>query len=191
MIKHILTTACPYCITKNVPAIEPRPALIDETYAALAAQGESEIMLTGGEPTLDFELLTACLNAGRRYFQDVHLTTANPRFLGHWIAKFFDSIVYSHHDREPWALPFVGPSVRAYLAVLADQFHQGLVAVAHASGFSGITVNEEQRAGERFEAEVLAPCPGFSIKINRRGHCLDQRILLPDLSIKENFKGLI
>lgn len=129
MIKHIITTTCSrschYCITKNLPAIE---ALLDEAYAA---QGETSLMLTGGEPTTEPDLLFAAFNAGRRYFEDVHLTTANGRFLHHWTAKFFDSIVYSHHDRPAAELPFVGPSVRSYLAILADQFSQDLVGRAH------------------------------------------------------------
>jgi hypothetical protein len=193
MIKHIITTdcprSCPYCITKNLPAIEPCPGKIEEAYAA--HQGEGELMLTGGEPTFRPDLLFAAFNAGRRYFESVHLTTASGRFLHHWTARFFDSIVYSHHDRPAAELPFVGPYVRAYLAILADQFSQDLVGMAHASGFSGLTINEEQRAGERFEAEVLSPCEDFTIKINRRGHCLDQKILLPDLTLVEDFRDFM
>lgn len=196
MIKHILTLDCPracaYCITRNVPACDPRPDLLDPSYKAQAALGETSLMLTGGEPTLDYDFLATCLEAGRRHFDEVHLTTQSRRFLDSFLAKFFDSITYSHHDRDPDDLPFVGPTVRTHLSVIDEQYLPILPILAKASGFRGMTINEEQRAGDRFDETQLPDLrPGFTFKINRRGHCMGDKILLPDFTLTTDFTPLL
>ena len=186
MIKHMVTLdcprSCPYCITRDVPRVAPAPArLIPEVYATHAGE---ELMLTGGEPTLDLKRLTTCLNAGRAYFKHVYLTTQNARFLGHWLATYFDAIVYSIHEADPATVPLVPPGVTAYAAIIGDQYRDPLPGLAKRAGFSGLTINEEHRGGDRFDATRLPDLGGwFTYRINRRGDCFDHTFLTPDLKI--------
>lgn len=141
-------------------------------------------MLTGGEPTLDLERLTACLNAGRTYFKRVYLTTQNARFLTHWLALHFNAIIYSVHEADPATLPLVPPAMTVYAAVLGDQYRDSLPELVKRAGFAGLTINEEHKGGERFDATRL-PDLGeqFTYRINRRGGCFGHVFLTPDLKI--------
>ena len=186
MIKHMVTLdcprACPYCITRDVPRVTPAPTwLIPEVYAAHAGE---ELMLTGGEPTLDLERLTACLNAGRAYFKRVYLTTSNARFLGHWLAPHFNAVVYSIHEKDLVTLPIVSPALTAYATIMEDQYRDPLPELVKRAGFSGLTINEEHRGSDRFDAARLPDLGDrFTYRINRRGDCFGHVFLTPDLKI--------
>ncbi len=185
MLKHMLTTACPrsceYCITRNIKADESRDwDAINKLYIDFKAQGHTEIMLTGGEPTSANDFYHRAYLAGNHF--NVHMTTQNPemisREMNDWV---FDSIVYSLHDGlkdEKVGLK----KCRVYGAILDEQYVPELPVRLKEQGFSGLTINEEQREGVTFDEE-LPEIEGFTIRINRAGHCMDETIILPNLTV--------
>lgn len=192
MIKHILTTrcyrGCPYCITRD---LDVRQRLDwDRLNLVYEMQRDSEIMLTGGEPTLAEEWKTIAVVASF-YFERVCITTANEALLsrdGH----LFDAITFSLHGRAPLPADYGRLGTPVYASILADQLYPELPFELRRQGYSGLTINEEQRNGRPFELdEDLRQTMlelGLSLRINRRGKCLDERIILPDLTVVDSFR---
>jgi len=193
MLKHMLTTDCPrsceYCITRNVKAKRcDQFRKTEEVYKELKAQGHKEIMLTGGEPTSAPNFYVRAMFA-YKHFGRLHMTTQNPRMIDntHPINdNMFESIMYSLHDG--LKDEYIGlKQTKVYGAVLDKQYHPNLPVELMVRGFSGLTINEEQRAGKTFTQE-LPHFDSFSIRVNRVGHCLDETIILPDLKVITDYR---
>lgn len=193
MLKHMLTTKCPrsceYCITRNVKAKEAVGPEADvatcELYEKLYREGHKEIMFTGGEPTSAKGFVYHVLNAKAR-FDRVHMTTQNEEILSSDAALMFDSIVFSLHDG--YTGQKVTNGAKVYASILADQYSTKLVTSLMAAGFAGLAINEEQREGSPFdEYQLPRNLKTFSFKINRRGHCMNETIILPDLRVITDF----
>ena len=193
MLKHMLTTRCPrrckYCITRNIKADDCNHlGAITEVYKEMVAQGHTQIMFTGGEPTSTTDFAFK-LDLAYKHFDEVHMTTQNRLMIDSTYRvmndKYFTSIVYSLHDGITDEQVYLRETP-VYGAILADQWYPRLPYELEARGFSGLTINEEQRNGEPFK-ENLPKIKGFSIRINRVGHCVNETIILPNLQIITDF----
>lgn len=187
MLKHILTHACPrgcsYCITKNIKHSQELDLnRVELLYRDLRWEHE-DIMLTGGEPTVA-KNWRKIAGLARNYFPEVCITTQNPEIFEDLNAYFFDRISFSLHGAEPVCVKHC--RVPVFAAILANEYSEELVKKLVNLGYSGVTINEEQRAGDSFDIE-LPEIKGFSFKINRRGNCMDETIIMPDLSICTDF----
>lgn len=195
MLKHMLTTQCPrnceYCITRNVN-IERYDGSrkTERVYKELKAQGHENIMLTGGEPTSAPNFYAKAIIAYKVFgTTHIHMTTQNIKMIDgtHTVNDgMFQSIIYSLHDdltNEVVRLK----KCKVYSAILDRQYTPDLPQRLKDHGFSGLTINEEQREGKSFTTE-LPEIEGFSIRINRLGHCLDETIILPDLTVITDFR---
>lgn len=192
MLKYIITTKCkkqcPYCITKNIqvdeyPDLQAIPYLLRN---ASVTTNSKEIMLTGGEPTNNwyrFFMITGFCNM---IFDKVFLTTQNVDMLSINLCQRIDAITFSLHERvtDP---PKVEVSTPIYASILAVQFYQDLPERLKKLGYAGLTINEEQREGFYFNESIVQEFPNFSLKINKRGHCMKDPILLPDLTLINDF----
>ena len=205
MLKHIITLKCsrdcPYCLTREIgERTESGREVTAIMYRALRSD-HSEIMLTGGEPyeRLDFHSIA---RAAFRVFDRVHLTTASPAALeDQWIRNRLASITFSIHDTT--SIPKVPRTcdVPVYASILADQYRPWLPVMFLKNGYAGLTINEHQKGypGGWFscwttapDPESLPPFPGFTYKVNRRGHCMrGTQILMPDLELVEDFEELL
>lgn len=193
MLKHMLTTACPrkceYCITRNVHAREERDlGQIEKVYRGLS-QRHREIMLTGGEPTL-VKNFRDTIGLAIHFFSKVYLTTQNPVMLkpGNG-ARFFDAITFSIHDEKIPTVeyPTSGQTdLKVYAAILAKRYTSALPYDLKHAGYNGLTVNEDQRDTKSFE-EWFPMIKDFSFRINRHGKCMNETIILPDLTVINNF----
>jgi hypothetical protein len=206
MLKHILTTACPrrcsYCLTRNVPVLDVvvSPKRIQERYRQLRDEGCQEIMLTGGEPTCH-PIFPVVVQLAWSVFRKVHITTQNTALLDGSLPlsrRLLSSAVLSVHDlralREVLSPDIVLPPFPVYVAVMASSCYDSLDTLAHQlhlRGYAGMTINEDQRGTGEEElslAGLRAPYV-FSVRINRRGTCLDDTpILLPDLTLISSFR---
>jgi hypothetical protein len=183
------------------------PKRIQERYRQLREAGHQEIMLTGGEPTCH-PIFPVIVQLAWSVFRRVHLTTQDTGVLDGSLPlsrRLLSSVVLSVHDRR--ALrdvldpSIVLPPCSVYVAVMADFYYHGLVRQLELRGYAGLTVNENQRstyetlneAPEVLQAWTcraeLSDNEGFSIRVNRRGTCLDDtQILLPDLTLIDSFR---
>jgi len=190
MLKHILTAKCNrkcgYCISRNVHQVEQHGIdNVVKVYMAFLKAGHKEIMLTGGEPSMA-NFFPMYISLARQIFDRVFITTQNTEIIQHrWYAgKVFDAVTFSIHDA---IVPEVTNGATVYASILDARYKAGLAEELKAKGYSGLTINEEHRGTEVFNEE-LPTIDGFSIRINRRGKCLDEPMIMPDLTTIENFK---
>lgn len=204
IFKHLITTDCPrscsYCLTRNVPVVDGSVPLheIRAKYWELFDKGYREVMLTGGEPTCH-PLYSVIVKLAWSVFSRVHLTTQNEAVIagrGGWSDRLLASMVFSIHDRAAlrrlskitnlWPFP-------VYASVMADFYCEELAELVRLLGFAGITVNENARGTEVFdESRLPASSETFSVRLNRRGHCLDDMLmLLPDLTTIKSFRSYL
>jgi hypothetical protein len=190
MLKHILTAkcnrSCGYCISRNVHQTEQHGIEnVVKVYMAFRKAGHEEIMLTGGEPSMA-NFFPMYISLARQIFDRVFITTQNSEIIQHrWYAgKVFDAVTFSIHDA---IVPTVTNGATVYASILDARYKAGLAEELKAKGYSGLTINEEHRGTEVFNEE-LPTIPDFSIRINRRGKCLDEPMIMPDLTTIENFK---
>ncbi len=191
MLKHIITTEChrrcPYCLVRKLHTMDQSLNggytihEVEAIYRELR-QVHRSIMFTGGEPTLH-RGLQDLVSLAYRIFEGVHLTTAHIKGL-QW-APLFDSVTYSLHGDTPPELPNTLGVV--YASIMADQYSPSLPLTLAQKGYAGLSINEEQRSGMPFTCD-LPEIEGFSIRVNHRGHCLDETIILPDLSVIRDFR---
>ena len=191
MLKYILTTrcnrSCPYCISRNVKAEEELDmGKVKKTLWLMAGKHDS-IMITGGEPTIA-KLFDEKVKCAKEIFEKVYLTTQNKVFLD---SEFFEAITFSLHDTKE--IPFVGTTTKpVYAAILDEQYDKRLPDFLKAIGYSGLTINEEQRGKNVFKQRLPRISDGkFSIRVNKRGLCMNEDIILPDLKVINDFKGYL
>lgn len=198
MVKHILTTNCPrscsYCIMRNVKVqqadkdqLHTLPAL----YSRLSKEHDS-IMLTGGEPTsaafahLYFVMAT-------KTFKKTFITTQND-FLLEWdkTKLYFDAVTFSWHDLKIWRYP-VTNGATVYCSIMSHLYSDWLVDTLIKFGYAGLTINENYFGTDVFDETRLPQIDGFSIKINRRGKCINDGtvFILPDLTVTKDIVGRI
>lgn len=191
MLKYAITSACPksceYCIMRSVDRREERNLSKVRTVLELWRAHDNRIMLTGGEPTISSQFSAKYLIA-RELFDEVYLTTANVYAFTENL-PWFDAITFSAHNLSDVELiPSLSLMTQTiYVSILAGQYRGYLPSFLHSMGFAGLTINEEQRAGEPFN-KAIPRSSGFSIKINRKGYCMDETIILPDLEVIHDFR---
>lgn len=194
MLKYILTTncncRCKYCITRNMVGIHETDAMTDilNTLRTMVKDGHTHIMLTGGEPTRHRQFFII-LGAALCLFDGTHITTTNLDILRYPVGEYFTSITYSIHNLGQH-IPHITISVPVYAAIMAQDYTPELPIELSRRGFSGLTINEDQRQNTHFDTDLpsLHNDPEFTYKINRVGHCMDETFILPDLSICTNFR---
>lgn len=153
--------------------------IYDEFYQ----KGHREIMLTGGEPTMA-RFFLAYVNMARQVFPKVFITTQNEWVIQDYhLENTFDAVTFSIHDE---VIPEVRNNSIVYASILADRYRPILASRLKLLGYSGLTINEEHRGTDVFSQEV-PHVKNFSIRINRRGKCLDEEMILPDLTVITNF----
>jgi len=189
MLKHILTTRCPrqcsYCITKNVKIKEYYSLFkVSEAYSyAIEREGSKSIMLTGGEPTI-YKYFDEVLRIASLMFKEVYLTTANPEILNMPMPEI-SAITFSMHDEEATRQKtFSGNTI--YAAVMDKLYTPTLPFRLKQQGFAGLTINEDQRGEFNFSGRI-PKIEDFSIRVNRRGKCMDEAIILPNLELIYSF----
>jgi organic radical activating enzyme len=198
MIKYIITKECnrkcPYCISRNIHQEETDDLReVNKIFSELSKQYDS-IMLTGGEPTLS-NLFHAKLMIAFLKFKHIYITTQNPKiFIDKW-ARLFDAITFSLHDVNIYKFIDVNifklkyPNVKVYASILLHQYSANLVYDLKENGWDGLMISEEQRNEMKTDWPLTIPrTSNFSIKRNYIGHCLNDTIILPDLTIINNFK---
>ena len=141
-----------------------------------------DIMLTGGEPFAS-QLYPHYKQLALKYFKGVHLTTSNLHCLQYDEMNYFKSITISLHNRRP--LKVYAQTV-VYASIMSWEYFMELPRMLQKLGYAGLSINEEQRNGGEFNA-LMPDIEGFSIKINRRGHCMDSTIILPNLEVINDF----
>jgi MoaA/NifB/PqqE/SkfB family radical SAM enzyme len=188
MLKHLLTSecnrSCEYCISRNVTHQEWfRPKMLLKIYDDFYKQGHREIMLTGGEPTMA-RFFLAYVNMARTVFPKVFITTQNEWVIQDYhMEDKFNAVTFSIHDE---VIPEVRNNSIVYASILAERYRPILANRLKLLGYSGLTINEEHRGTDVFSQEV-PEIENFSIRINRRGKCLDEPMILPDLTVITNF----
>ena len=171
MLKYILTTRCmrecSYCITKNLKAKEVYSdyKLIQAFCLAASHAGFENIMLTGGEPTL-FEYFHRVERLAFTFFDKVYLITANPEVLN-TPSVYIEAVTFSMHDRASTKL-LAESGNTTYASILQYLYTPELPLKLKKQGFSGLTINEDQRGNTPF-TESLPEIENFSIRINRKG----------------------
>ena len=161
-----------------------------------AREHDNTMMLTGGEPTISLQFEEKAELAAS-IFNEVYLTTANWRYIAsiQRANKHLDAITYTiHFPEDIYALSNSGLNVGdrpVDAAIVWPQLNEiveraGELAVL---GFSGLTINEDQRGTAAFDEDDLPDVSDFSYKVNRRGHCLaDTTIIFPDLTVETHFQ---
>lgn len=190
MIKWMLTNKCNrrcnYCITGNVDMKEEMDLRKCFKDLSFFAKTETSIMITGGEPTLSPAFKEKVFMA-RLLFGDVFLTTANPGVLNR-PPRFIKAITFSLHGRNPEMFFVKQSKIPVYASILHNQYYPELPERLRIVNFRGLTINEDQRGTTDFEHELPLTDKRFRYKINRRGHCLeDMIIVMPDMSVTESF----
>ncbi|MBI1936700.1 MAG: radical SAM protein [Ignavibacteriales bacterium] len=199
MIKHILTAecnrSCSYCITKNVKIDEINSEILEQKlpdlYWRLSMRCDS-IMLTGGEPSLSKYFARYVYYAGQ-YFKHVFITTQNEWLLNWEHSKdYFEAITFSWHDPKAWRYA-VTNGAAVYASILTHLYSDWLVDTVRKLGYTGLTINENHFGTDVFDEKQLPQIKGFSIKVNRRGKCIDDEtiFIMPDLSVRKNFKEFL
>ena len=192
MLKHILTAKCNrncgYCISRNIHQEEQHGVRgVVDRYMEFYKKGHREIMLTGGEPSMS-NFFPLYISLAKQIFDRVFITTQNPEIIQHrWYSNVFTAITFSIHDAK---IPQVLNGSTVYASVLDARYQPGLAEALKEAGYAGLTINEEHRGTEVF-SQPLPVIEGFSIRINRRGKCLDEPMILPDLTTIENFRDYI
>ena len=196
MLKYMLTTKCnkkcPYCITRNVKAKECHDVGQITQVLESFSKVFKDIMLTGGEPSKAIAFIPI-VNLAYTLFKNVYITTKNPAVLGF---SGFKAITLSLHD--PTISPRTTTTRPVYAAIMADEYTQRLPEALREKGYSGLTINEDQRPSTYTATSPpfidLIPDTwklkhaNFSIRINRKGKCMDETIILPDLKVIHNFR---
>jgi organic radical activating enzyme len=197
VLKHILTNKCTrkcsYCITRNVHEEQETDLSRVEVLYRSISNLHPDIMLTGGEPLLADHFCDIADLAGKN-FNRVFLTTQNEMALYYSVCfKMFRAITFSIHDNPERYKVLNGATV--YAAVMADKYFYELPYMLKDAGFAGLTINEDQRSQDRFNECLLMAEPeikDFSIRINRRGRCMNDTIMImPDLSIINDFSNYL
>lgn len=206
MNKWMLTSkcnrSCEYCIVRNINEQEELDLLLCE-QVLIGERTSDDIMITGGEPTLS-ERFADKVKIAQENFDNVYITTQNREVLNNeGAASMFDGITFSRHGE---ALPKVTVSTPVFLSILDFEFEYALLEDAVVKGFSGLTINEEQRSGEEFDETVVSEClrhlviayrgdekmaqkiRKFSIKINRKGNCMNEVIFKPNMEVIHSFR---
>ena len=196
MLKHMLTSECPrkctYCVVKNINRNQTRNLnKVSDMYEAFRLRGHDSIMLTGGEPTRaeDFDDL---YRMARVNLSHVHITTQNQKLIITEAGDRYNSIIFSLHDDTYKALKVVTTAC-LYASVLDFQFHALMGPTLARRGWKGLTVNEDQRGKDvfkwpgGFKKFMDKRYPDFSLRINRKGNCMDEWVLLPDLDVTKDF----
>lgn len=190
MLKWMLTSNCnrncEYCIVRNIKEKETTDEFkVMKTLRALRRK-HSRIMLTGGEPSMAIQFYEK-LSLARYIFPEVYITTQNPKVLYDWKCSV-NAITFSLHDLK--SIPHIllcSPTSKIYASILDHQYSDSLARDLAFHNYSGLTINEEQRNGKEFKIK-LPKIPDFSIRINHRGKCLDEDILLPNLKLINDFR---
>lgn len=187
MIKYLITSECnrkcEYCITKNIHQKECEDC--EKIIDVLMQFRNEHIMITGGEPTLseNFGFITM---SAKMINKHIYLTSQNPEVLKRdSINMYYDAVTFSLHDYKN--VPKVEIDIPVYASILSDKFFQDLPRVLRQLGYAGLTINEEQREGCYFNDSIVQEFPGFSLKINRKGNCMDDTMILPDLTVINDF----
>jgi len=188
MIKHILTTVCnrkcPYCITRNIRTKQVIDFhLLAKNYNLLSKK-EDFIMLTGGEPTMA-EWFWEYVDYAKDFFLQIFLTTQNEKVLSDHRFEVFNAISFSIHDTDR-ILP-VYLKIPIYACVMDEKYNAKLPNKLKKLGYSGLTINEEQRNGKEFTQKLPKSTKKFSIKINHKGRCINYTIILPNGEIVTDF----
>jgi len=141
-------------------------------------------MLTGGEPSRA-HMFSFYVSMAHQIFDRVFITTQEPFLIQHpHYDDQFDAITFSIHDA---IVPEVRNSATVYASILDARYKPELVNELVSKGYKGLTINENHRESAVFNEE-FPTVNGFSIRINRRGKCLDEPMILPNLTTIENFK---
>jgi MoaA/NifB/PqqE/SkfB family radical SAM enzyme len=187
MLKHLLTAKCNrkcgYCISRNVHQ-EQAPVVTNRLKAVYDSFPDTQLMLTGGEPSMA-EGFEEIVLVARMRFDELFLTTPNPQMITKWLwGLVFDAITFSIHDA---VIPEVKNSATAYASILDARYTPELVDELRAKGYAGLTINEEHRGTAVFDETQLPKVDGFSIRVNRRGKCLSEPMIMPDLTTIADF----
>jgi hypothetical protein len=144
-------------------------------------------MLTGGEPTM-VDNMDDIIMLANSFFKKLYITSQNPVVLTNSYYNQFDAVTFSIHDKDFRPLK-VEVKVPVYASVMTKNYAPNLPRVLKHLGFAGLTVNEDQFSVEGpFQMDDLDSIPSdFSFRINRVGKCLEETIILPDLSIITSF----
>lgn len=195
MIKYLLTKNCPrkctYCISRNIHQEESYDlAKVNTIYSELAKTDDS-IMFTGGEPTIA-ELFIEKIFLASLKFKHLYLTTQNIKIFDNKWVKLFSAITFSLHDIHEWKKINIFEftykyQIPVYASILDNNFYQDLPEQLINNGWAGLTINEEQREGHRFNDSIVQEFPNFSIKINRKTQCRNDTMIMPDLTIINDF----
>jgi len=190
MLKHLLTAkcnrACEYCISRNVKHKQVADIQkVAEVYRSFAPR--TQLMLTGGEPSMA-EWFTSIVISAHSHFNELYITTQNPELVK-WqpINKLFNAITFSIHDYE---IPEVETENKVYASILDERYCPELVEELVQKGYAGLTINEEHRGKTVFDETQLPNIPDymFPIRVNRRGKCLNEPMIMPDLTVIDNFQ---
>ena len=212
MLKWALTskhppTKCGYYKTNNIDRKEELDLEFAELILIDARKANNKITLFGGEPTVA-EQFGDKVQLANKLFDEVYLATQNREVLGSTeLSSYFDAITFSSHREQ---LPIVQIKTPVYLSVLANEFSYELFEDAINKGFTGLTINEDQRSGERFDGSKLdnikylyaianrdknniKKVAQFSIRVNRADKCVNdgEIIILPDLEQVEDFSEFL
>jgi hypothetical protein len=187
MLKYMLTTkctrTCEYCITRNVVAEEELDLdKVESKLFDLYKAGHKDIMITGGEPSCAEKFKDKVYLCGR-IFPNMYITTQNPKVLPMQL-PYIKAVTFSLHDLDN--IPRLGINQTVYGAILDKQYFKELPGILKDLRFSGLTINENQRGTEEF-TEELENIKDFSIRVNKRGKCMNETILLPDLRVITDF----
>lgn len=163
---------CSYCITKNLKVKEVYSdyKLIQAFCHAASHAGFENIMLTGGEPTLsgNFHRVE---RLAYTFFDKVYLTTANPKVLN-TPSVYLEAVTFSMHDEA--STNYIAESGNTtYASILQYLYTPELPLKLKRQGFAGLTINEDNRGNTSFTAK-LPEIKDFSIRINRKGKCMDE-----------------
>lgn len=191
MLKHIITTSCKrrcgYCITKNMDIPQFTDLnLIKMLYQNLSRE-HSGIMLTGGEPTEAEDFREISMIAWSS-FKAVYLTTQNEdALINPYYRRFFEAITFSIHEPNTYRNYRVKNNAKVYAAIMTKLYEPNIAYTLKANGFAGLTINEDQRDKFDIFNEPLPRIPGFSIRVNERGKCITDKMILPDLTLTNNY----
>jgi hypothetical protein len=188
--------SCSFCLNKNLsPERFPEELSLDalmHPLQTLKNHGYEGIMLSGGEPLLSPLLAPKIAFCVTVFSGNVYLTTSHPTFLYLPLARTLKEIVLSLHDGISEA-PKVPPELRVFGSIMASQYEVFAERILLDRGYSGLTINEDKFGSEIFDENLLyskewRSYNSFSIKINRRDYCVnDRHFLMPNYEILTDF----